>query len=307
MKSTKSTFFHNRAVGRLALTALAGLPLLLQACSEPTLSAGGGTAQAEESEVATVATETAQGSGTGQVLWSTQLDAGDWQSAWNMADSKAWGEENLEIVDASENTFQKALRVYYPAGSVSPSFARKENAPLGGSQFYADLGIPAQESLRLSYYLRFSPNFDFVKGGKLPGLYGGEGGSGGNIPDGQNGFSTRFMWRADGDGEVYAYLPTSRRFGTSIGQGDWRFQPGVWHHLEQEITLNQPGMADGRVRVWLDGQLVLDQVGLIFRSVDSLKIDGVFFSTFFGGSDASWATPEDVHVDFANFSVSVPE
>lgn len=242
-----------------------------------------------------------------QVLWSTQFEAENWQSPWNMAAAKAWGEENLEIVDVADGPFSQALRVQYPAGSVSPSYARKADAPVGGSQFYADLGIAPQESLRLSYYLRFSPDFDFVKGGKLPGLYGGEGGSGGNIPNGQDGFSTRFMWRANGDGEVYAYLPTSRRFGTSIGQGDWRFQPGVWHHLEQEIRLNQPGVADGRVRVWLDGQLVLDQVGLIFRSVDSLKVDGIFFSTFFGGSDESWATPEDVYVDFANFTVSTPE
>ncbi|WP_181449171.1 polysaccharide lyase [Nonomuraea aridisoli] len=43
--------------------------------------------------------------------------------------------------------------------------------------------------------------------------------NGGRIPDGTNGLSTRFMWRANGAGEVYAYLPTSREHGTSLGRG----------------------------------------------------------------------------------------
>jgi hypothetical protein len=30
----------------------------------------------------------------------------------------------------------------------------------------------------------------------------------------------------------------------------------------------------------------------------------VFFSTFFGGSDPSWATPRTQHTDFAAFAVS---
>ncbi len=158
--------------------------------------------------------------------------------------------------------------------------------------------------MRLSYYVRFSENFDFVKGGKLPGLLGGVGNSGGEIPDGTDGFSTRFMWRRNGDGEVYAYLLTSKKDGTSIGRGNWRFKPGVWYRLEQEVILNQPGKANGRVRVWLDGRPVLDRGALTFRTTNALKIEGLFFSTFFGGGDSSWATPKDVYADFADFQVS---
>lgn len=290
-----------------SLAGLAGLTVLIQGCGQlGSLVKADSLPVPEETPVTAEAKSTAVDHAT-PTLWSAEFNSNDWRESWNIANKGAWGEENLTVIETGDPNFPHVLRAVFPAGSASPSVSREANVPLGGGQFYADLGMPPQESLRLSYYLRFSDNFDFVKGGKLPGLYGGEGGSGGNIPDGQDGFSTRFMWRAEGDGEVYAYLPTSRRHGTSIGRGNWRFQPGVWHHLEQEIQLNQPGVADGRVRVWLDGQLVLDQVGLIFRSVDSLKIDGVFFSTFFGGGDASWATPQDVYIDFANFSVSVPQ
>ena len=40
------------------------------------------------------------------------------------------------------------------------------------------------DQARLGYYVRFQPGFDFVKGGKLPGLYGGTVTAGRHIPDG---------------------------------------------------------------------------------------------------------------------------
>lgn len=237
-------------------------------------------------------------------LWQGDWSPTDWPQAWGAESSGAWGLENLEVRTPEAGPFSKILRVYYPAGSASPSVSRRQGVPLGGGQFYADLNLPAQTALRLSYAVRFSEDFDFVKGGKLPGLYGGMGNSGGDIPDGADGFSTRLMWRREGAGELYAYLPTSEGYGTSIARGAWTFRPGIWHQVEQEITLNQPDQADGRARVWVDGELVIDQGGLQFRTVEDLKIDGLFFSTFFGGGDASWSTPKDVYVDFADFSVS---
>jgi hypothetical protein len=234
------------------------------------------------------------------ILWSSDFSQ-DW-SHWQIQDIDNWGEENRSII-AGDDRFPRILRVRYPGGSASPTVHRETDAPLGGTQFYAQLGLPIQDSLRLSYYVRFSENFDFVKGGKLPGLFGGVGNTGGEIPDGEDGFSTRYMWRRSGDGEVYAYLPTSEEHGTSIGRGSWSFRPDTWYHLEQEVTLNQPGVANGRIRVWVNDRLVLQQDDLMFRSVETLKIEGILFSTFFGGSDRSWATPNDAFADFADFKV----
>lgn len=237
-------------------------------------------------------------------LWTGQLTNFDWKKEWGIRNENDWGWENLEIITDQSDRFKEIIRVHYPAGSASPSVSRQDGSPIGGSQFYADLGIEPQEQLRLSYYVRFSENFEFVKGGKLPGLFGGTGNSGGDIPDGTDGFSTRFMWRRNGEGELYAYLPTSKDYGTSIGKGNWQFEPGVWHHLEQVITLNSPETKDGRIRVFVDGVEAIDREGLTFRTTADLKIEGIFFSTFFGGGDSSWATPNDVYIDFADFSVS---
>jgi hypothetical protein len=239
-----------------------------------------------------------------QWLWQTDFATTPWEAPWKMATTGTWGETNAKVIADPTKRFGKVLRVQFPAGSASPAVNRATGAPLGGTEFRGTLGMAPQKRLYLSYFLRFSDNFDFVKGGKLPGLYGGTEISGGNIPDGTNGFSTRFMWRTGGQGEVYAYVPSSVDFGLSLGRGKWTFRPGTWHRLEQQLTLNTPGQSDGRVQVWLDGKLVLDAGSLMFRTVDRLAIDGVFFSTFFGGNDASWATPKTVHIDFAQFRVA---
>jgi hypothetical protein len=238
-------------------------------------------------------------------IWSSNFNQTDWQQNWQIRSQGQWGMENATVIQDTTTPFPKVLRINYPAGSASPTVTR-QGAPAGGTQFYATLQRSPQERLHLSYFLRFSKNFDFVKGGKLPGLYGGKGNSGGDIPNGFDGFSSRLMWRRNGQGEVYAYLPTSQTNGTSIGRGTWTFQPNTWHQIEQELQLNTPNQSNGWVRVWLDGKLVLESTGIRFRRTAKLKIDGIFFSTFFGGDDRSWSTPQDVSIDFADFAIIAP-
>lgn len=235
-------------------------------------------------------------------LWTGDFEKG-WEKRWSVSERADWGKQNLLPQSDPNGKFPNFLRVAYPAKSASPTLTRESKAPVGGAQFYANLGIKARDSLHLRYYVRFAEGFDFVKGGKLPGLYGGVGATGGKVPDGESGFSTRFMWRAKGAGEVYAYLPTSKEHGTSLGRGKWRFAPGKWHLIEQAVNLNTPDRKDGRIRVWFDEKLVLDEQELVFRTTDKLKVEGILFSTFFGGDDASWATPEATHTDFAAFAV----
>jgi hypothetical protein len=225
-------------------------------------------------------------------------------SGWELRSGGSFGRHNLQMLSDPSGRFPEILRVQYPAGSASPTVTASDNAPVGGAQMYLlRQGVGPSDSLDLRYFVRFPSGFDFVKGGKLPGMYGGTVNNGKKIPNGTNGLSTRYMWRSEGRGEVYAYLPTSQSHGTSLGRGNWTFTPGPWHEIEQAVDLNVPGQSNGRIRVWFDSKLVLDQTGLVFRTTDSLKIEGLFFSTFFGGGDPSWATPVNTYVDFADFAL----
>ena len=59
--------------------------------------------------------------------------------------------------------------------------------------------------------------------------------------------------------------------------------------MTTEVTLNDTSKKNGRIRSWLDGALALDVSNLEFRSVKDLKIDALYFSTFFGGDEPDWA------------------
>lgn len=235
--------------------------------------------------------------------WHTSFEKIDWLSEWAPKREGRFGLDNLTVVE-EPGRIPRFLRALYFKGGASPSASRRVGVKEGGGQFLGTLPNGPTDHLFVRYWVRFPEDFDFVKGGKLPGLYGGSEISGGRIPDGTNGFSTRLMWRTNGMGEVYVYMPSSPKFGTSLGRGDFTFARGVWHCLEQELVLNTPGQADGVVRVWLDGRPVFENRQLLLRTTPLLKIEGVFFSTFFGGGDESWAPPTDTHVDFGPFAVS---
>lgn len=124
----------------------------------------------------------------------------------------ASGRDNLEVVvgitpgvedivhadDALWTNASSMLQLFYPKDSVNP--ARR---PQGGSEFYAKpLDISKANSVTLEYKVFFPGDFDWVKGGKLPGLYGGHTRCSGGNPA-LDCFSTRLMWRAGGAGELY--------------------------------------------------------------------------------------------------------
>ncbi|WP_242424053.1 polysaccharide lyase [Frankia sp. EI5c] len=216
----------------------------------------------------------------------------------------SFGLADVVVRPAGPGCGWRSAQVWYPAGSASQASVEADGAPSGGAQVYLLLRDGPRDELHLSYRVRFGKGFQFARGGKLPGLFGGTHVAGGHTPDGTNGFSTRYMWRSGGKGQVYAYLPASTQYGTTLGLGTWEFVPGRWTAVQQRVRLNTPGRADGSLTVWIDGREVFRQDGMLYRSTPALRIEGVFFSTFFGGDDLTWASPVDQYADFATFVVS---
>ncbi|KAF8678178.1 hypothetical protein RHS04_05488, partial [Rhizoctonia solani] len=179
--------------------------------------------------------------------------------------------------DVSASAYaEPVLRITYPAGSYS-------NHTGGGAQFVQLWNSTSNfQSMVLSYEVAFDANFDFVKGGKLPGLRGGPdilGCSGGKQPTGSDCFSTRLMWRTNGNGEgtnkkqkassapdyvylVYAYIRPvngicdsslvrcNDDFGISVNRGSFAFQSGTWNRITMLVRLNSPeNVANGQLQL----------------------------------------------------------
>ncbi|MDG2424474.1 MAG: hypothetical protein P8M22_10890 [Phycisphaerales bacterium] len=219
----------------------------------------------------------------------------DWnQPTWSQGIDD--GRVSIVETDGGENL---ALAVLYPEGEYGTSAT--------GAQWKL-LFEDSHDCVHLSYRLQFMSPFDFVKGGKLPGLIGGEGNTGGGIPDGTDGWSARMMWRTDGDIVQYVYHPDQpETYGEDMpwesdGQ-QLQFIPGQWYEVIHEIQMNTPGLNDGSITCWLDGELVLERADMRFRDVDDFAIDGMYFSTFFGGGSSSWSTTKDESILFDDFVI----
>lgn len=243
----------------------------------------------------------------GERSYTIAADApkGDWKrmlDGWDIL--RQWGvEERVHAEPLPGDKGHHALRVFYPEGSINPS---NVDAPRGGAGFYTAFATPVKAAC-LKYNVYFPEEFAFARGGKLPGLYGGVDAAGCHADGGRTGFSTRYMWRDFGKGVLYAYLPgKTEECGQKIGLGNWNFARGAWTQMEQEVVLNTPGQEDGLIRVWANGKLVVEVPNAVIRETDDIQIDGLFFSTFFGGKDPSWASPKDQSATFTGFVVYFP-
>jgi len=127
---------------------------------------------------------------------------------------ESWGTSNGRFQDGSTNfefvedpfpknpvpvgesaTSGSVLRVTYPKGSFSHD--------TGGTQFYSLFNTSEDggfQSMLITYEVAFAQGFDWVKGGKLPGLRGGNnyGCTGGSQATGEDCFTSRLMWRDNG-------------------------------------------------------------------------------------------------------------
>ncbi|KAJ7130335.1 polysaccharide lyase family 14 protein [Mycena epipterygia] len=219
-----------------------------------------------------------------------------------------------------------AMEAIYPKGTYIPS-----KKPLGGFSFYApgpdSVDFTTAKELTFGYSIMFPEGFQFNKDGKLPGIYGGDNAttacSGGRRDP--TCFSARLMWRPEGQGELYTYLPDpsdpayeanahicnmpnsecNPTYGASISRGAFTFPTGQWTTVSERVKLNDAGQANGKLELFVGGRSIISATGIILRDSDAGRMRGIQFQTFFGGSTSDWASPVDQKVYFTDFSVAI--
>lgn len=190
--------------------------------------------------------------------------------------------------------------VAYPQGKIGGSSAQGLPANY--------IAIPPAKEYYLDYQVRFHADFEWVKGGKLPGLVGGSHTSGCNsiVP---NGWSARFMWRGGGRGEVYLYHQ-NRRSGCGDSyvfpaDGGY-FKKEAWNRITERVVINSPGKNDGLIEAWLNGRKMVTLNNLKLRgnvAENVALVDNVSLQTFYGGSSSSWAPPRTTHATYSQYFV----
>ena len=228
------------------------------------------------------------------------------------------------MIDSGESVTGngQSLRITFPAGKLKTADSGVDTRiPLSGT---ASKNTYAADELYLSYWIKFSDNFEFEQcGGKLPSLGGAD------YASRENQWKGRIMWRPGGSIQFYMELPHDldkidsdfdRFWGEKEIDGgsicDNRFSPYLatpgWHNIELHYKLNSLGQSDGLFEGWVDGnkgyKLVNADVFGNYRpeggEQDKLTINSILLSTFLGGSSDQYKMAEDTYIWVDEFKVS---
>lgn len=187
--------------------------------------------------------------------------------------------------------------------------------------FLFDRSFADTEEAVVEYKVKFDKNFIWTYGGKLPGLGGSSLTSNGAIPSGgtknlnyiTNGFSARLMWRQSGAGNparfvVYTYFPDRDIEKSGVEIAFLRdIKLDTWYTIKQYIKLNTPGMRDGLLKMYVNGEIKLDRDDILYRNEgkSNVKINALILNTYRGGGkdDTRWHSPTTDYIYFDDFKV----
>lgn len=294
-----------------------GTPTATKITTEPTETSDSESSTSKSTSTATHSSSTPTSTSSSDDFptngWPFNTNSNSAKSAFGVS-----GNFKASYLDTIEGS--AGLVANYPKGS----YAGSDNPGIAGFIFEAsgNADVENAKEAKMTYQVKFPKGFDFVLAGKLPGLYGGDDDevaktcAGGNHDD--RCWSARIMWREDGKGELYAYLPTANqklsvckgkcdvKYGASIGTGTWDFPTGEWTQVEEHVKLNDVGKANGEIQVIVNGETKVDVKNLTLRSSDKGRIRGGMIHTFFGGSSTpAYQSPKDQQAFFKDFAIEV--
>jgi hypothetical protein len=231
----------------------------------------------------------------------------DFETGTDVFSSGAWGMEPLTAGHDGAG-----LASLIPVG---------EHWGSSGHWYFSEHGLEEPEELWWRYWVRFPAGFyiEPPNRGKLPGVgglytYNCLGGRP-STPE-EPCFSARMLfsrtypnWGEPGypDGPddktligFYAY-----HLDSPDARGDiWTWDPevatldhGRWYCVEGHIDLNTPGVHDGVLQGWVDGQAAFAKDDIAFRRADEdwIKIKSFWFDVYYGGSGTAVVDDE---IDF---------
>ncbi|MEM1107989.1 MAG: polysaccharide lyase [Planctomycetota bacterium] len=203
------------------------------------------------------------------------------------------------------NVIQAGSARHYRVNIWANTYGYK-NCGISLNRTFGPKNNPATKAT-VEYRIRFSSNFNFGKGGKLPGFGSNtSGGYGGRKPTGTNGWSSRNMWLSGGRLTFYCYhMDMPGKYGQHLfwknsNGSDFKFRKNVWYTIKHEVKMNTPGKKDGYVKGWINGRLALNRQNLRFRTTSSLGINRLNVGAWRGGNDRSWAVGTSNYIDLDN-------
>ncbi|NJM79497.1 MAG: carboxypeptidase regulatory-like domain-containing protein [Flavobacterium sp.] len=213
-----------------------------------------------------------------------------------------------------------SLKVKFPKGKLKTADSGIDGRiPLKNT--FKDNDFKSSD-LYVSYWVKFSDNFDFTKcGGKLPSLGGSD------FNSRENTWKGRIMWRKGGSIQFYMELPDNkfnaddeeRFWGKKVKPGDGicNFQytnylaKAGWHNIELHYKFESPGKNNGIFEGWVDGVNYDFINATVFNNYkpkgtkrENITINAILLSSFLGGSGDAYIPDQDEYAWFDEIRVS---
>lgn len=212
---------------------------------------------------------------------------------------------------------------------IRVTYLKDKFASGAGAHFRAQPhGFP-YSSVTVEYSVFFPADWDFVLGGKLPGLWGGEPGSGGGDWN-SKGWSSRVMFRESGEAVAYIYMCTDQgsysgdekcalvrnqgpgfnhiaHHTNGAGIDLWRskglkFKKGAWNSVKMSVKINSPGKSDGSLELTINDKT--QSFDKLCWSKSGKKVEGFVFSSWMGGGSKEYAPRKTQHAEFKDFKIT---
>lgn len=175
----------------------------------------------------------------------------------------------------------------------------------GGIGFaWAPEDLTSADAACLRYKVKLPADFDYAAGGLLPGIYGGKPLRADQEAKGDKAFATRIIWRPEGRAAAFSQYEEAGDRGATFRSRRMKLPRGRWVDIQQEIILNQPGRSDGLLRVWIDGELALEQAWLGWRDSEDVSIGGVISEVSYGLPEHNGKAPTTTQIDLSEFELS---
>jgi hypothetical protein len=222
--------------------------------------------------------------------YTAEMHAGDFGGK-PPAPSRGFG----QIVDG-------AIRVGFNAGKK-----------VGDTGYSAQIPVEASPHYTMSYRIRFPADFEPGLHGKQSGMSGGggyDGGRGQQARDNGDGWSIRMQFDANEQAvtnTLYVYTCTMPgTYGQSLGAKKFPMERERWYRITLDVTMQSaPDVADGRIQVWRDDELMIDIPNVQFvRKEEGRQIDRIRFETFPGGGGV--VPSHDTYIEYDDFQWSRP-
>jgi hypothetical protein len=175
--------------------------------------------------------------------------------------------DNARVVRAADAPSRAVLEV-----SLGTAHPGERN---GIGMRWSPPGLSEARAACLSYAVWLPKDFEFGGGGFLPGLFGGAETEDLLRPDTAAGFAARPSWRTGGALQAVLQLPSASGGATVVERGRSALPRGRWVGIDQELRLNNPGKADGELRVWIDRELMLERRAVKWQTDGAPSIGGI--------------------------------